>query len=378
MSRSISKDTSYREREGHQRTPYPEAVPTLIRAAGNSAGSARDRTRVAILIVSYANPQDVKRCLRSIASSDCSDFEVFVCENAGAAEFDRLLVELAGPDGPLVRVDETTDDLDLAGGRLTRVVKCNLSARRNVVRLAVATENLGYGGGINAWLERFVDRANWDAVLVLNPDTEIGSSCLTALIAKSREGYGMVGGALVFDDAPGTIINYGLRWSRLTGRIVAVGRNAPVDKVPSSKTVASLDSISGACVFVTRAFIDEVGLMSEEFFLYMEDLDWGLRRGSQRIGYAPLAVVRHVCGTSIGSAVDRTRQSKLSIYLSARNSILYARQQAGSLWVVHLFVGLLDAIKYSLHGRPSASRTALAGLVHGVMGRSGRPDSNAP
>ena len=78
-----------------------------------------------------------------------------------------------------------------------------------------------------------------------------------------------------------------------------------------------------------RAFVDDVGLMAEDYFLYMEDLDWGRRRGKHRIGFASKAVIRHIGGTTIGSAVAPEKRSHLSIYLSARNGILYARRFAG-------------------------------------------------
>ena len=59
-------------------------------------------------------------------------------------------------------------------------------------------------------------RACVDRLLVLNPDTEVDRRCLSELMAKSVEGFGMVGASLVFDHAPDTIINYGLHWSRMT------------------------------------------------------------------------------------------------------------------------------------------------------------------
>jgi len=131
-------------------------------------------------------------------------------------------------------------------------------------------------------------------VLVRNPDTEVDSQGLSELIAKSAEGFGMVGGSLVFDDTPDKIINYGLRWSRMTGRVVAIGRNAPVGSAPSAEDLGRIDAVSDACVLATRAFVEDVGLMAEDYFLYMEDLDWGRRRGKHRVGFASKAVIRHI------------------------------------------------------------------------------------
>jgi GT2 family glycosyltransferase len=114
--------------------------------------------------------------------------------------------------------------------------------------------------------------------------------------------------------------------------------------------------------------------MAEDYFLYMEDLDWGLRRGQHRIGFASKAVVRHVGGTTIGSAVMPEKRSYLSIYLSARNGILYARRFAGWRWVCHFGVGLLFVSRYMLKDSASSGRVAFMGMLDGAKGKTGRPE----
>lgn len=332
------------------------------------------RERLAVVIVSYGNPQDIARCLASLATSDWRHMEIFICENSGFEGFESLLCALMSDNGLLVRDKDCREDIDRPGQRLAQVVKCRFAGEGIVVRLAAAVENLGYGGGVNAWLERIMTHPGWEAVLVLNPDTAVEPCSLSKLMAKEAEGYGMVGAALVFDDDPHKIINYGLSWSRFTGRVIAVGRNAPAAAVPPAATIAALDAVSGACVLVSRAFVEEAGLMTEDYFLYMEDLDWGRRRGSQRIGFAQDAVVRHVGGTSIGSSVHPRLRSRLSVYLTARNNLLYARRCAGWLWIVHALVGLAYALRYILQGLPAAARVTIAGIIDGARGKAGRPE----
>jgi len=330
---------------------------------------------LAVIVVSYGNADDVDNCLKSLAGSDWDNFEVFICENGGEAAYERLLAALVGPNRTLQRIPDGSDTLDQRQKRLTSVAKCRFQNRASIVRIGLATENLGYGGGVNAWLGPLMEVPGWHSVLVLNPDTEVERNSLSELIAKSAEGFGMVGGSLVFDDAPDKVINYGLHWSRMTGRVVAVGRNAPVGSAPSVEDVGNIDAVSGACVLATRAFVEDVGLMAEDYFLYMEDLDWGRRRGKHRIGFASKAVVRHIGGTTIGSAVVPEKRSHLSIYLSARNGILYARRFAGWRWVCHFGVGLLIAVRYVLKGSLSAGRVAFVGLLDGAKGKTGRPDA---
>ena len=230
--------------------------------------------KLIVLIVSYGNPTDVERCFNSLGRSSCDDFEVFLCENAGRDAFLRLQATLTRPKGPLKRVDANSD-ADRPGGRLGVVARCQFRGRAIVARIAVATENLGYGGGVNAWLERLLHCPGWEAALVLNPDTEVAAACLSEMMAKGAEGFGMVGATLVSDASPNRIISFGLHWSRGTGRTIAVGINSPAGSAPSKELLASIDAISGACVLVTCQFIEDVGLMTEDYFLYMEDLDWG-------------------------------------------------------------------------------------------------------
>jgi N-acetylglucosaminyl-diphospho-decaprenol L-rhamnosyltransferase len=332
------------------------------------------RAKLVVLIVSYGNPLDVDRCLKSLARSSWKDFEVFVCENAGRDSF-HLLEAMLTQQTATLEPDDRSDPIDEPGGRLAVVAKRRLRDLSIRVHLAASTENLGYAGGVNAWLERFLADPGWEAVLVLNPDTEVNDVGLSELMDKAFEGFGMIGGTLVTDDAPDRVVNYGLRWSRMTGRSVAVGRDSPAGSTPTPEVLANIDAISGACVLVTRAFIEAVGLMNEDYFLYMEDLDWGQRRGHHRIGFAPKAIIRHVGSTSIGLAAEPKDRSPLSIYLTARNRILHARRWAGGRWVFHFATGVLEAAKYVAYGSPSGAKVAFAGLLDGVRGKTGRPTS---
>lgn len=334
-----------------------------------------DRAKLAVLIVTYGNPNDVDRCLRSLAMSRLADFEIFICENGGQTAFSNLLNVVLADDGLLQKADgDRSDILDAPGGRIAAVATCRFRRRSNIVRVGRACENLGYGGGVNAWLERLLDCSGWEAALVLNPDTEVDEACLSELLRKADQGFGMVGPTLVFDHAPDKIINCGLRWSPVTGRVIAVGRNLPSNRAPPAELLSSIDAVSGACVLATRRFIEDAGLMVEDYFLYMEDLDWGRRRGHHQTGFAEKAVVRHVGGTTLGSSVDPRKQSPLSVYLSARNGILYARRWAGWRWILHLGVGLLYATRYVLLGAPGAAKLTLRGLLDGMRGKTGRPD----
>ncbi|MCW5979456.1 MAG: glycosyltransferase family 2 protein [Bryobacteraceae bacterium] len=87
---------------------------------------------------------------------------------------------------------------------------------------------------------------------------------------------------------------------------------------------------SGSAALYRSAMLEEIGLFDEDFFLYCEDTDLGLR--GQRAGwkclYVPGAVVEHRYSHSAG------RASPLKAYYVERNRLFVAAKNfpAGMLW----------------------------------------------
>ena len=73
---------------------------------------------------------------------------------------------------------------------------------------------------------------------------------------------------------------------------------------------------AGAALY-RRAVFDDVGLFDEDFFAYVEDVDWGFRARLRGWGcrYVPESVAYHV-----GAATTR-RTTDLEVYLNRRNQI---------------------------------------------------------
>jgi hypothetical protein len=81
-------------------------------------------------------------------------------------------------------------------------------------------------------------------------------------------------------------------------------------------------------MFVSSAFVNEVGLMDDDLFLYYEELDWCLR--GRKYGwtytYCPKALVYHKQGASINREKNSRGNSELSDYYAVRNRLLIARR----------------------------------------------------
>jgi GT2 family glycosyltransferase len=132
--------------------------------------------------------------------------------------------------------------------------------------------------------------------------------------------------------------------------------------------------ISGASMYVTRAYVDAVGVMDDDFFLYDEDVEWCLRRGAFRLGYAHDSVVRHIHGSTSGSSTTKAHRSRFNVYMTERNRVLLARKRGGWRRPLLVAIALLETVEHLVRvGSLEHFRTALEGWWAGVRGETGMP-----
>ena len=334
--------------------------------------------RVAVLIVSFRNPQDVCRCLRALSYSTLDPFGIFVCENGGNESFYNLLEELIAPEAPCINItsEEIPNWLVAHSDRLVDIRCLGLKGSPARVWIGCAAQNLGYAGGINLWINRLRPLKGWKGIWILNPDSEPEPGALEALVKRSITGRkGMVGSTIL----PSDNCNYvqcrgGHRWRKLRTNGVTLGFGEPVnDPVDLAAIEATLDCISGASMYVSRACLEEIGPMNEQFFLYYEDADWSMRAKGHGLGYARESIVRHTGGTTIGTARSRAQRSQLSVYLDSRNRLHFVRMYWRRFLPLAYLLGFLDAAAYLLARSPKNFVAALNGLLAATKGETGAP-----
>jgi GT2 family glycosyltransferase len=330
---------------------------------------------VAILIVGFRNPTDIKDCLWSLSKATSEPaFDIFICENGGEHSFQQLIHELIAGDGPCRAISDSVVSTIPTSGRFTHVRRLRLSTRSSDVWIGCAVDNLGYAGGINAWLHQLMSLSGWKGVWVLNPDTEPDPCALAALVERAQRGRkGMVGSTILdIERADQIRCRGGLRWRRLAASTVSIGLgdafNGPHDLAAIE---AAMDSPTGASMFVTRACIEKVGPMDESYFLFFEDLDWGLRAKACGLGYASKSVIWHKRGTTTGSARSAANIPTLSVYLEHRNAIHFVRKYFPWTLPLRIVVSLLYAIRFVMYRAPSNFVAVLQGIQAGLRGEIG-------
>ena len=330
---------------------------------------------IPIITVGYRNPRDVATLLGAIAHMRPKpSFAVLVCENGGPAAFDALLLALAGDKGPC---SSEAEEIALESPLLVRARRLSLKGAGAPVIGAEATENLGYAGGINVWLKIIAAEPGWEGVWIVNPDTAPEPDALVELVDWARaRGKGMVGSRVMFGANAEIVASRGLKWRKWLASTRGVDLGAPASIAPDPADIeARIDAPSGASFYATRACIERIGLLDESFFLYFEDLDWGLRaKGACGVGYAYRSIVPHEGGTTIGSGRSRASSSRLAVYLGFRNRLLFVRKHYPAWYFWTVLMCAARAFEFLLVGSVQNFYSALAGLFAGLRGETGRPD----
>ncbi len=172
-------------------------------------------------------------------------------------------------------------------------------------------DNIGFSAANNLVLRE--SRA--EAVLLLNPDTEVRAGALDAALARLRSEprIGMVGIKLV--TASGEL-DHACKRSFPTplsalAHFTGVGRGADASGALGQYRATHLgddepgevDAVNGAFMLCRAEAVREVGLLDEGYWLYMEDLDWCHRfwDAGWKVFYEPAGVALHVKGGSSGA-----------------------------------------------------------------------------
>jgi GT2 family glycosyltransferase len=181
------------------------------------------------------------------------------------------------------------------------------SFRQTKLVLIQNGENLGFAGGTNVGLRYALCRGDFDYFWILNNDTAVAGDALSRLVERMEESpeAGICGATLLYYHEPemvqargGAVYNKWLGTSRHIGAFARIGGDVARERVERR-----MSYVVGASMFASRAFLQEVGLLSEEYFLYFEEMDWVARaRRKFSLAYAPESLVYHKEGGATGAS----------------------------------------------------------------------------
>jgi GT2 family glycosyltransferase len=298
---------------------------------------------VGIVILNWNGLDDTLRCLKSLEQTKNSAIkrEIVLIDNGSTAD-------------PADQIRRDFPDVDF-------------------VRLE---SNIGYAAGCNLGAKRMLARGA-DFILFLNNDTISSASFLDELIKDFDADHSIgIASPLIREisnperiDFAGGHINF------------ALGTFQHERRGPASLAPFETDYVSGCCMIVSRAAIEQVGLFDEKLFAYFEDVDLCLR--AQRAGFKTVCVpgvtVRHKGSASTQRELTQGTTSPLKHYLIARNRVVIVNRYAPSLAksFYHIVAGPLRTAFYTIafivRGRWSKLRWFWRGVVDGISGKLEMP-----
>lgn len=237
-----------------------------------------------MITVNYNTPEVTAALLDSLARLEYPNWEIIVVDNASPEHSSAYLAE-----------------------------------RYPFIRHISTPSNLGFAGGNNVGLQI----ARGEYVFFINNDTEVTPQLVTVLVAhlQAHPECGLVCPKIKYHHTPDTIQYAGaIGLHPLTSRSFDLGY---LEKDQGQHDVVRpTDLPNGAAMMAPMALIQQVGPMSELFFLYYEELDWAARikRAGYAIHYVGLAEIYHKESVSTG------RNSPFKTYYLYRNRLLYVRR----------------------------------------------------
>jgi GT2 family glycosyltransferase len=263
--------------------------------------------RVAIVLVNWNGREDTLRCVNSLKSLNDTDIGVIVCDNASV-------------DGSIAAFMDWGEQL-IAGVRkgvclVRRSQTSNFTLDKFLTIIDIGT-NLGFAGANNVGIRLALAQSSVEAVWLLNNDTEVDPEALAAIRRCVAEdpSIGICGSTLIYSHDRTKVQALGVRFNLVLGRGQQIAWGRSPERLPDRAEVErSMTYVPGASMYVSRRFLEIVGLLEEGYFLFYEELDWSLRNKSRfKLAWAPDSVVYHKEGGSIGT-LAAGRASDLSIY----------------------------------------------------------------
>jgi N-acetylglucosaminyl-diphospho-decaprenol L-rhamnosyltransferase len=298
-------------------------------------------TCLLIVIVNYRTPNLTINCLHSLVS------EVSTV-----------------PATKVVVVDNDSGDRSIA--QISDAIAQN--GWENWASLLPSARNGGYAYGNNLVIRSALQSsAPPPYFLLLNPDSEVRSGALKALIdfMGQNPNVGIAGSS--FEGPEGKPWLMAFRFPTVWSELDSGLRLGIVSKLlsnwiipcPMTDRACQVDWLPGASMIVRREVFESIGLMDEEYFLYFEETDFCLhaKRAGWSCWYVPQSRVMHLAGQSTGVTLkDGNLKRRPQYWFESRqryfiknHGVLYAAI-ADTAWILGF---ILWQFRRVLQGKPN-------------------------
>jgi GT2 family glycosyltransferase len=293
--------------------------------------------KVSIVLLNYNGFLDTIECLESLLKSDYENFQVIVVDNSDTTEsFENLTHWALGN----LEVKETLFENLVFPLEQKPVDFCTISEEdflekelnRKIV-FVKAKQNKGFSAGNNIALRYILKFGTPDSYIwLLNNDTVVDKEALSTIVDQMslhQEEKCIYGTPLLDYYNPTKIQLIGGVYNKKTGLSSHFGEgNAKEDyEINFDEVVKKIDYPTGASMLIKKPFLKELGLLSEEYFLFFEELDWVCRAKTigGKVSILNNFGVFHKQGESTNTKF-KEKKSEFIDLVSLNSRILFARK----------------------------------------------------
>jgi GT2 family glycosyltransferase len=280
-----------------------------------------------VVIINYNTWGCLEKCLSALSKQTSHDFDVLIVDNNSAHPCPESILKII-PQTSLIK----------------------------------NTNNQGFAVANN---QAFAQAASSEWFVLINPDAYPDPDCIAQLInaAKANPGFSLFGSRLYIEGTSNRLDGDGDRY-HISG---LAWRDRTSGKSLCNSEPYEVFSACAAAVMIRSDIIKQHGGFDEDFFCYMEDVDFGFRMRlfGKRCLLVPDSFAYHV-----GSASSGGRHSDFAVYHGHRNLVwTYIKNMPGALlWIflpLHCAINLLTVIWFSLRGQ---GRVILRAKVDALRG----------
>lgn len=283
---------------------------------------------VAIIIVNWNKKQFVLELLKTVLSLKETAFDVIVVDNAST-------------DGSVPSIRK----------------------RFREVTIIENKENLGGTGGFNSGMKYAIEQKKYKYLWLLDNDAKIKTNTLTNLVQymEANPDTGIAGSKIMDTHHKDIVVELGGFIKTCKIGITANQRNTADRDIPPAP--CEVDYVAVCSALVRSDALSTVGLMDQRFFLFWDDMDWGLSfiKHGFKVVAVPDSIVFHDAFT------EKERGDLTNFYYDVRNSLLTYTKHTSIFKRLFLFskfipVLILRSLFFHLNNEPYKAGLIRKGL----------------
>lgn len=312
-----------------------------------------DCPKSSIVLLNYNSADDTIGCLQSLFRISYPNYNIVLIDNNSS-------------DDSIEKIRQYLRSKHIYFSYLDTNPAENLTEtnRLPLITIIQSGRNGGYGFGNNIGIKYALAHCA-DYVLVLNNDTIVDSGFLEPLVemCEADKKIGIASSKIYFHDSPDVLWFNGGRFLPVTAKVEHVNFK---ERDIGQKTPKENTFISGCLWLIPRQVFEKVGFINEDYFMYVEDLEYCHRVLAE--GYTlkvcEKSRILHKVGASTGGNF-----SEFSVFWMARNKVMFSTKFVPKIYwpITFFYLFFLNSMRWIKQKNIVLLKAHFKGLLEGLI-----------